>query len=288
MLSRISLGSAQFGLDYGIANSTGKVKKSELRLIFKKALHCGINTIDTAIDYEDSESNIGDLKPIKFNIVTKLPKVPSNCINIGDWVKDNVSNSLKKLNVPSLYGILLHRPFDIKKYKDLYNELNKIKESGAVKKIGISIYSPSELDDLLPTYQFDLIQTPLNIFDRRIVDSGWLRRLSDLGIEIHTRSCFLQGLLLLKKHERPLFFDRWSNIFDKWDSFLLESNNDPVGVCLKYPLSFKSINRVIIGVDGYKQFNQILHNVDNINELSTPNIKANDYKLINPSEWVFK
>ena len=68
MLSRISLGSAQFGLDYGIANSTGKVKKSELRLIFKKALHCGINTIDTAIDYEDSESNIGDL-----NVFSKTP-----------------------------------------------------------------------------------------------------------------------------------------------------------------------------------------------------------------------
>ena len=288
MLSRISLGSAQFGLDYGIANSTGKVKKRELELIFKKALDCGINTIDTAIDYKDSESIIGSLNPLKFKILTKLPEIPKNLNNIGEWVKANINNSLEKLNVPSLDGLLLHRPSDLKKNKDLYSELRRLKDEGTVKKIGISIYSPSELDDLVPLYEFDLIQTPLNIFDRRIVDSGWLRRLSDLGIEIHSRSCFLQGLLLLKKHERPLFFNSWSDIFDEWDSFLLKSNYDPVGVCLKYPFSFKSINRVIIGVDSYKQFNQIIHNINNIDDISIPDVKSDDYKLINPSEWIFK
>ena len=280
MISRIALGGAQFGLNYGVANSTGKVKKSELKLILKKASIHGIDTLDT--------SNIGDLIPKKFNIVTKLPKIPCSINNIGEWVKLNVKNSLQKLRTPSLYGLLLHHSKDIKKYKDLYGELRKLQDSGTVKKIGISIYSPSELDDLIPLCKFDIVQTPLNILDRRIVDTGWVDRLSDLGIEIHTRSCFLQGLLLLKKHERPLFFNKWSDIFEKWDSYLYENNINPLGVCLKYPLSFKSINRVIVGVDDYNQFNQMLLTLNNIDGLSIPDIKADDSRLINPSEWIFK
>ena len=288
MISRIALGSAQFGLNYGVANSTGKVKKSELKLILQKASNHGIDTLDTAIEYEDSESNIGDLIPKKFNIVTKLPKMPCTVINVGEWVNVNVKNSLQKLRSPSLYGLLLHHSKDIKKYENLYGELRKLQDKGIIKKIGISIYSPSELDDLIPLYKFDIVQTPLNILDRRIVDTGWIERLSGLGIEIHTRSCFLQGLLLLKNHERPLYFNRWRDIFEKWDSYLEKNNFDPLGVCLKYPLSFKAINRVIVGVDDYNQFNQILLTLNDIDGLSIPDIKANDYKLINPSEWIFK
>ncbi len=94
--------------------------------------------------------------------------------------------------------------------------LKTIKLNGLVKKIGISIYDPSECEQVMNLARIDIVQAPLNIVDRRLVVSGWLSRLHSEEIEIHTRSVFLQGLLLMPRNKIPKIFDRWFRAWDQW------------------------------------------------------------------------
>jgi aryl-alcohol dehydrogenase-like predicted oxidoreductase len=126
-----------------------------------------------------------------------------------------------------------------------------------VTKIGVSIYEPDILDQL-SSYAFDLVQAPLSPFDQRLKTSGWLSRLSRLGVEIHTRSAFLQGLLLLPSSRRPPQFSVWSEAWTAWDRYLDEQQLSPLSACLGFVLSQAEVGRVVVGVDGLRQLDEIL------------------------------
>ena len=128
-------------------------------------------------------------------------------MDVDLWLEKHIKNSLKRLNVQSLHGLLLHNSKDLlsDKGKMLVDSLKKIKSNGLVNKIGVSVYAPSEFDRIFDLIKIDIVQAPLNIIDRRFETSGLLTKLYN-GIEIHIRSVFLQGLLLMprKKYLRSL------------------------------------------------------------------------------------
>lgn len=284
---RLALGTAQFGLAYGIANKAGQVNLTEGQMLLNLAAKNGISMLDTAISYGDSQSRLGKLGVQEWDIVSKIPEIPRRCINIAQWIEDQVSNSLNQLGARRLYGLLLHRPQQLLGLdRDLiYQALIKLKANGFVKKIGVSIYDPSELDLLIKEFDFDLVQAPFSVLDRRILDSGWLAKLSSLKVEVHARSVFLQGLLLMSRGDMPNKFERWNLLWDKWFSWLEESGMSPVDACLRYVLSFPEVTKVIVGVESITQLNQIIFAVNG----STPNvpqeISVNDINLINPTLW---
>ena len=148
--NRIALGTVQFGLNYGISNYSGKVLHSDVCEILIEAKNQGINTIDTAIIYGESETVLGKSEVSNFKIVTKLPPIPLNVKDINAWATKNVYSSISKLRVSNLYGLLLHNSSDLigDNGKKLYDILSNLKSEGLVEKIGISIYSPEELDDI--------------------------------------------------------------------------------------------------------------------------------------------
>ena len=194
---------------------------------------------------------------------------------------------MARLGVSSVYGLLLHRSAQLlgKDGKILYQTLQKLKESGQVQKIGISIYSPSELEELTPYYHFDLVQAPFNLFDRRLSLSGWLQRLKDKDVEVHVRSAFLQGLLLMPKENIPVKFLRWYGLLGKWHEWLSNNSVSATQACLAYPLSFSEIDRVVVGVDSMIQLEQIIEAVNSRMQIELPDLQCEDESLINPSRW---
>lgn len=284
---RLALGSAQFGLAYGIANAEGQIDLDEARAIISRALSAGIDTIDTAIAYGKSEERLGKVGVRAWNVVSKLPALPNDCTDISSWVNSGVEGSLVRLKVGRLRGLLLHRPQQLlgPQGKALHHALLQLKNSGKVEKIGISIYGPSELDELWPHYQFDLVQGPFNVFDRRLAVSGWLLRLHGEGVEIHARSVFLQGLLLASSGTSPVGFDRWAPLWSSWQAWLKEAGLNPLQASLGHVLSFPEFSRVIVGVDSLRQLNEILHYAS-LGALCVPDFLAsNDPDLLNPARW---
>lgn len=287
-LNRIVLGSAQFGLDYGINNSHGSVSLEEIKRIITLAKDKKVDMIDTAISYGNAEKKLGMIDLNGLDVISKIPSLDCPAENIEQYLNKLIDKSLKNLNLETFYSVLLHNPLDLLKKdgKILFRGLQNLKEKGKIKKIGISIYSPEELNLLLKKYQFDIIQTPFNIIDRSLIEYGWLSKLKDLNIEIHTRSSFLQGLLLIRRENIPSKFNKWNYIWDKWDSWLQLNDITKVDACLSYCLSHKEIDRVIVGVDSYKQWKQILDIKKKENKINFPNIKSSNKMLINPSNWV--
>ena len=128
-----------------------------------------------------------------WNVITKLPSLPSGCQAVGPWVKAQIEQSLSRLGIQQLQGVLLHRPDDLfgENGKSLVKALKELKAEGLTRQVGVSVYGPEELEKLTSLMTLDLVQTPLNILDRRLVSSGWASRLKDRGTELHVRSTFL-------------------------------------------------------------------------------------------------
>tara|TARA_Y100001960_G_C14652739_1_gene816754 strand:- start:311 stop:1183 length:873 start_codon:yes stop_codon:yes gene_type:complete len=287
MISRLALGSAQFGLPYGIANKEGQVSSDKVTQIINRARAAGMNTLDTAISYGGSEFVLGEVGIGRWQVISKLPGIPKDCEDIDAWVNESVDSSLKRLKISKLRGLLLHRPEQLlgSKGDAIYQALVSIQKRGGTEKIGISVYDPSELDSIWPRYQFDIVQAPFNILDRRLILSGWLGRLSQAGIEIHVRSVFLQGLLLMDKASRPEKFKRWQPLWDEWHRWLTDQALTPLQACLAYVIAQTEIDLIVVGVESLQQLVQIIDSCEkNIHEF--PNdIMSGDTCLINPTEW---
>jgi|APSaa5957512535_1039671.scaffolds.fasta_scaffold39627_2 aryl-alcohol dehydrogenase-like predicted oxidoreductase len=286
-MSRLALGSVQFGLSYGIANQNGQVSSLNIKKMLHLAKAQGIDTIDTAIDYGESEASLGEVGVHGFKLVTKLPTVPNDCVNVNEWIHEQIKQSLIRLGVSSVYGLLLHRSEELvgKHGKEIYKTLQDLKDLGQVEKVGVSIYSPSELDVLALKYKLDLVQAPFNLVDRRLQTSGWLNRLKNEGTEIHTRSAFLQGLLLMSRAAVPEKFMPWSEIWNKWQEWLTSEQISAIQACLDFPLAFPEIDRIVVGAENVAQLEQIIKAEVSSSQVEFPNLSCEEENLINPSQW---
>lgn len=287
MNDRLALGTVQFGLEYGIANQAGRAQLEDVRYIFQEAATRGIDTLDTAIAYGDSESVLGQVGMDRWKIVTKLPALPESCENISRWIEVQIEGSLSRLGVSQLYGVLLHRPDQLlgKNGKPLFEALQRLKAQGITRKVGVSVYGPDELNRLMDEMQFDLVQAPLNILDRRLMESGWINRLKEQGTEVHVRSAFLQGLLLMSTDQRPEKFARWNTIWSEWTRWLSETGLTPLQACLGYVSGVEEVDKVVVGVNSVKQLQEILVAFHSTLP-SLPNwLQPVDTDLINPGRW---
>ena len=289
-MSKIALGTAQFGLPYGISNTHGQVDRTEMDNIWQVARGANITMLDTAIAYGNSEENIGATESVGFDIVTKLPPLAGAETSVTQWVYGQVENSLTKLKRNSVYGLLLHNPADLltSTGDELLGALVNLKREGLIEKFGISIYSPTELDSLysrIPNFMPDIVQTPLNVIDQSIASSGWLTRLSEMNVEIHIRSVFLQGLLLQQSHERSMSFSRWSSVFAQFDSWTNAQQMSPLAACIGHVLSYPEVSRVIIGVTSANELKQIIAASSGDHVRAPQSLQVTDVDLTQPMNW---
>jgi aryl-alcohol dehydrogenase-like predicted oxidoreductase len=285
-MSRLAIGTVQFGLPYGVANQVGQVSRAEAKAMLQVALDNGIDTLDTAIAYGDSEACLGKVGTSGFKLITKLPALPDSSVDINTWVQQELNASLLRMGVTRVYGLLLHRSEQLLGSQGvlLYKALQSLKDNGQVQKIGVSIYSPNELVVLTPQYHFDLVQAPFSLVDRRLYSTSWMQRLKDADVEIHTRSVFLQGLLLMSKADMPIKFSPWADLWQTWHRWLADHDCSAVEACLAFPLSFPEIDRVVVGTDSVSQLAQIVSAVKQV-KINLPNLQSEDENLINPGNW---
>lgn len=280
---RLALGTAQFGSDYGLANRTGKIKFQEVRSILDFALLNNISTLDTAHAYGESEKTLGDIGVCKWDVISKLPPYEET----SKPIKLIIEESFDRLNINKIHGILFHKAEDLMKShgEELYRELISLKDAGVIEKVGVSLYSPDMLDELMSNYDFDIIQAPMNILDKRWLTSGWLSKLNYKGIEFHARSVFLQGVLLMSNIERPETFSKWQAVWSKWDEFVKQTRQDPVSICLRWVLSIAEIDKVIVGIDNLDQLIKLVNYSKNKSNAEFVDLDCDDALLLDPFNW---
>jgi len=286
---KLALGTAQFGLFYGVANTMGQVSLAETSRIMALALSKGIDTLDTAIAYGESEAALGRVGVNDWKLITKLPALPESGVDAASWVEAQIEASLARLGVQQLHAVLLHRPKQLfgPQGSQLFQSLQDLVTAGTVQKIGVSVYAPEELDTLFSNWDFGLVQAPMNVLDRRMLDTGWARRLRARGVELHTRSTFLQGLLLMRSDQRPAWFDSWQPLWASWARWLDDNGLTALQACLRFALSQPEVDRVLVGVDSAAQLQSIIDSIAGPSPDYSTGPSSDDPILLNPACWNF-
>ncbi len=281
--SKLVLGTVQFGMNYGIA-SASRPDISTIEKILRLAYTNGINILDTSAAYGNAEEILGEVinaSKYNFKIISKYPQNDSS-------VKETFCNTLERLQVSSLYGYLLHHFEVYRRNPQIWEEFEILKIQGKVQKIGFSIYSPDELELLISrNVNFDLIQFPYNIFDRQF--EVWLDLLNRRGVEVHTRSVFLQGLFFkdintLENKLQPL-----KTHLEHLHGYCEDKHIKIEQLVLNFVVSKPEISGILIGVDNEEQ---LLNNIkalqkkakiEDIDFINSIRIKEKD--LLNPANW---
>jgi len=287
-MKKIVIGTANFGMDYGIGHNQNKLIDSDIVEIINTAKKTGIDTIDTAISYGNCEKILGKIGLKNWKVITKLPQIPLEVKKPYEWCNDQILSSLKKLNIYNLDGVLLHHPKDILKLenKDILQSLFDLKKDNIIKKIGVSIYEKRDLEDILELFCPEIIQCPLNIIDTRLLENNYLESISKLGIEIHIRSIFLQGILLNSFKELPKEFSKFQNFWIYWKTWLETNKLSPLEACIRFVNSISYVDKILVGVNSKCQLSEIIKYFEKPSINYKPSINFQKIEeLIDPRFW---
>ena len=287
-MTQFIIGTAQFGMNYGIANSTGQPSEKTVREIIECATENEIFYYDTAISYGSSEEVLGKIFcelriHQQVRIFTKIPRLAE--VSSLASILEHVDQSLNRLKTHQIFGLLLHSTLD-----HLYlEELSKIKEKGLCKYIGMSVGHDALFNSELTKHPYlDLIQIPANLLDRRNLIPKILE--NSKNKQTIVRSVYLQGLFSIAPSTLSEFYQPLKPLTEKLrqiaESFGIGINE----LALRYILAY-SPDYIVIGVESVKQFQSNLtwfrkgplkkNIVDQINAISYDL----DFKLITPYQW---
>lgn len=285
----LAVGAAQFGFRYGVANMDGQPTIEEVDKILKAARDAGSTMIDTAASYGTSEQVLGQIGVSDWQVVTKIPAAAEGEQLARGRIVRTVEESLSKLRIERLYGLLLHDCNALlgDSSTQVVAALRELKESGRVRKVGYSIYDFDVLNRCVDRYVPDVVQVPFNILDQRLIYSGWLDQLSSMGVEVHSRSAFLQGLLLMQPENHPAYFKRFADQFSRVSAILGVPFPLSLDVCLGF-VKRNGIHRIVIGADTATQMKAIGEAFKRAKPYDAPDCAVDIDELIQPRFWKTK
>jgi len=259
----LCLGTAQFGFAYGVTNKAGQVIESEVRRLLTKASSYQIKYIDGAQAYGNSEIILEQtLSPSHpFKPISKLAAQSNSYFTKDDIARwdQSFKLTLKRLRVSSLEALLLHSSSDLRKpgSRLLENWLLELRNHGFVRRLGLSIYSSDELDNVNPQL-LDLVQLPLSLYDQRLLQDGTVGYLRSLGSAIHARSLYLQGLLLTPSSLWPTWMsDQVRAQHERLEDLASERRFRLIDFALGFAKEQAELEAVVVGVCSVLEFDDL-------------------------------
>ena len=289
--NRLGLGTVQFGLDYGVSNKNGRTPLREAEEIISLADDVGVRVIDTAALYGDAEKILGRVLPTDhhFDIITKTERFQKEFIDRADADRliERFKCSLDNMRIGHAYGLLIHGADDLISAGGewLFEAMGELKMAGFVDKIGASVYTEEQIANVLQRFPIDIIQLPLNVHDQRFIRSGQLAELGRRGIEIHARSVFLQGLLLMAADDLPIYFKSAYPIINHYQNRLKNHGISLQTAALSFVKNIAEIDCLIIGVNSRRQLLENLSAFVAGCELDFADFAIEKEEIINPSIW---
>lgn len=264
--NRIIMGTVQLGLDYGV-NTIGQPTEDETFKMLRYALDNGLNSVDTAPVYGESETRIGKfIKETKAQNICVTTKLEAQSFPDETWddedalcqkVREEFNCSCRNLNLKRIPVYILH--FADQSFRNdgiILKELVKMKKEGYIEYIGTSLYTGEELEKCIDDKTIDLVQIPFSILDRRLLESGLLSRAKKRGLMVFARSIYLQGLVFMPPTLIPIRLGRAKKALDGLRQ-LADSHNMSISeLCLRYVLSISEISSAVIGMESLKQLKE--------------------------------
>ena len=236
-------------------------KTKQVNKLIKYCVGNGIDKIDTAIAYKNSEKIIGNNNEKFSKIITKIPRLNLKDKNLKKKIFLLFKKSIQNLKVDKVYCLMLHEPRQLLSDKGsiIFSALQSLKKEKKIKKIGISVYEPDTLKQIINKFKIDLVQSPCNYLNKQFLEKNLINKLKVLKIEIHVRSIFLKGILtgneVLRKKD---YFKKWVKLFNNLDYFNKKNKVSNVESCLSFVANKKFISGYVISFDNIKQCQKII------------------------------
>ncbi len=257
-MSRLGLGTVQFGLPYGISNAGGQVTQDEARAILALAHDAGIDLLDTAAAYGTAEATLGQLLAPghTFRIVTKTLRLANGL----DAVVDRAHRSVRLLGTKPLDTLMVHSAEDLAGAAGdaLWRALERLRDDGLFGRVGISAYAADDPCALARRFRPEAMQVPLSLLDQRLVADGALGTLQALGVEVHVRSLFLQGLLFLAPAALPPRLAHAAPRLTAIRSAIADAGTTPLAAALRFVLDRPEVDHAVVGVTSRAELAGIL------------------------------
>ena len=289
------LGTAQLGMAYGIANTTGQPVYNTAMSIVQEAWESGICEFDTAQAYGQSEQVLGQVFK-NLGIADEVRVITKFAPDVNHSDRSALDKALKismnNLGVESLYGLMLHREDMLDLWeKGLGEDLMDIVDSNRVEHIGVSVYSPEKAIQALNTAGISIVQLPTNIIDRRFEKAGVFALADDVGKTIYIRSIFLQGLLLVSTDTLPEHMQFAAPIITQLTSFAQGVGLNIKELCIGYVKYAFPNAKVVVGAETREQvienitmwYQDIPKNI--IDEVRCIFNNSVDEEILNPTLW---
>jgi uncharacterized protein len=286
--NKIILGTAQFGLQYGINNMSKQLTQDGASEILNYAWSNGINILDTADAYGNASDRIGVFhqeRNLKFKVITKFKDI-SGFVALENWIE----GTLKRLNVSELFCGMFHSVMDYNENAQLLESLAFFKEKNLIQNIGVSIYTNEQFEQVLKDPIVQLIQLPYNLLDNRSVRGELIEAAKAKGKIIHVRSVFLQGLFFMDLAQLPLKLRALKKELNILHELCLLNNISMQTLALNYVASNPFIDNIIIGIDN---LTQLKSNIEAMNEKIpheifeiVDSIKTKHSELLMPTNWL--
>lgn len=264
MTTKICLGTAQFGLNYGLTNPNGQISELIVSAILSKAAQSGISWLDTAQAYGEAEEVLGRNlhSQNSFHLISKLKAQPHVFFSRDDVAEfeQQFLTSCDRLGRKQLDALLLHSPLDLKKPGSDYltGWLISLRERGLVNRLGLSIYTKEDLDGVDPAL-LDIVQLPISLFDQRLLIDGTIDTLISRGVAIHARSIYLQGLILTPSQHWPDWVSNKARCHQrKLEDIALQKDCGLIELAVGFIKSLQDIELVIVGLSGLNDLDGLL------------------------------
>lgn len=281
---KLGLGTVQFGVSYGVSNTAGQTSPQDAAAVLRLAARAGIRVLDTAAGYGTSEAVLGESLPAgDWRIVTKTAALKSPAD-----VAAGLAESLRRLRRPSVEGLLVHQADDLlgPEGPGVYRELLRAKEGGLTRLVGASVYTSAQIDALLARYRLDLVQVPLNVLDQRLIADGRLAKLKDRGVEVHARSAFLQGALLMAPDDLPPFLAAARPRFERFRAQAAAHGLSPLEASLAFVLGVPEVDVAVVGVEGPEHFGEVLEASElRVAPKDWASCAVSEESVVNPALW---
>lgn len=289
-MSRLALGTVQFGLDYGVSNPSGRLSPGIAADIVAAARANSIDTFDTSPAYGTSEEVLGGLLPAGSRVVSKVARIQEGPLgpDAVEACASALNRSLRLLRRDSLYGLMVHWAEDLLRdgSEALYAWMLKAKAEGKVARIGVSVYDAGQIDRILAKFPVDLVQLPLSVLDQRLLRSGHLAMLKERGVEVHVRSVFLQGLLLMGMDDLPAYFGRFRDILERLHGTAARAGLTPLELSLGFAMGIPEVDKIVVGVNSVSQLEEIIAASKIVIQPETlQEVASDEVGLLNPSRW---
>ena len=279
MLEKLGLGTVQFGQAYGISNRQGQVTAPEAARILALAADSGIRLLDTAANYGEAEAVLARRDTRPFRIVTKT-------IGVGHGVEAVVARARQSATMLRADTLLVHAASDLAGTDGdaLWRALLGLRDDGTFRKIGISVYVADDPASLAKRFRPDVMQLPFSLLDQRLLANGTLSALDDLGVEIHARSLFLQGLLFLD--ELPEKLGGATAHLTKIKTQLRDASVSPLAAALGFVLARPEIAFGLVGVTSADELQDIIAATTvGLPDLDWASFALSDETVLTPSLW---